>query len=89
MNINKNIICLDSGRLDPDLARDVLIIGSPSSLMAYDIYQNADLFHTEVKEGVTSLTLGTLSIASREVPLALVGGNCSVKGFNKTGDEEF
>ncbi|CAG9330233.1 BBS2 [Blepharisma stoltei] len=89
LNINKNIICLDGGRLDPSLNRDVLVIGSPSSLMAYDIDSNSDLFHTETKEGVTSLTLGSLSISGRDTPLALVGGNCSVKGFNKLGEEEF
>ena len=35
-------------RLDPSLDRDVLLVGSQTNLLAYDIEQNTDLFYKEV-----------------------------------------
>lgn len=39
----------------------------------------------DVADGVSSLLLGR--IASIQQPLALVGGNCSIQGFDATGAE--
>jgi Bardet-Biedl syndrome 2 protein len=66
---------------------DMLFIGSPSSLSAYDVERNADLFFKDVQDGVNTLCVG--KIANISSPLVLVGGNCSILGFNHSGTESF
>jgi Bardet-Biedl syndrome 2 protein len=89
LNINKTLVCLGSGALDPGLGRDILVVGSPSSLIAYDIYSNSDLFNTDVKDGVYCMKIGKVDVGSISTDVALVGGNCSILGFNKAGDDVF
>ena len=52
LNINKTITCLTSGRLDPDIENELLIVGSPNALRVYNVDTNSDLFYTEVADGV-------------------------------------
>ena len=49
LNINQSVTALCAGKLDPSLDRDVLCIGSPTNLLAYDVHDNKDLFYKEVK----------------------------------------
>jgi len=44
-------------------ARDLLLVGSGSSLLAYDPHQNADAFNKEVSEGVSALLVANLDAA--------------------------
>ena len=87
LNINKEINCIASGTLDPVLRRDVLLIGTPNNLLAYDVEENRDLFYREVPDGVTSCLIGKLGDLSSN--LALIGGNCSVQGFDANGSEAY
>ena len=87
LNINKEINCIASGTLDPVLRRDVLLIGTPNNLLAYDVEENRDLFYREVPDGVTSCLIGKLGDLSSN--LALIGGNCSVQGFDAKGSEAY
>ena len=48
LNINQSISCLTCGRLDPSEPNEMLLIGTPTNLMAYDVHRNADLFYKEV-----------------------------------------
>jgi Bardet-Biedl syndrome 2 protein len=80
---------MSSGVLDTDLGRDILLVGSPSSLMAYDIFSNVDVFNCDVRDGVYSMTLGKVDINSLPTNVALVGGNCSILGYNKSGEDVF
>lgn len=43
------------------------------------------MFYQDVADGVSALLLGCLP--SSQQPLALVGGNCSIQGFDATGVE--
>lgn len=47
LNINKQITALAAGCLGPRhaLARDVLLVGTPVSLHAYDVHDNKDVFY--------------------------------------------
>jgi len=87
LSINREVTALSSGRLNQALGRDVLLVGTPSNLQAYDVDQNRDLFFTEVSEGVSSLAVGRLG--GVRAPVALVGGNCSVQGFDAEGNEQY
>ena len=77
-----------------DQGRDVLLVGSPTNLLAYgDLYpdaeRNSDLFDVEVRDGVFCMALGNMKINEVPTSIALVGGNCSVVGLNKKGEDVF
>jgi len=73
--------------LSPNLGHDVLMIGTQTSLMVYDVEENADLFFKEVHDGVNVIAFG--NIVNVEVPVCLVGGNCSIQAFDHEGTELF
>jgi len=64
-----------------------LLIGSHTSLLAYDIERNADLFYVDVQEGITAMAIGMIGYL--EKPLVFVGGSCSVLGFDYKGNESY
>uniref|UniRef100_A0A7S2S5V3 Bardet-Biedl syndrome 2 protein homolog n=1 Tax=Rhizochromulina marina TaxID=1034831 RepID=A0A7S2S5V3_9STRA len=87
LNINREITALAAGCLDPESERDCLLVGTASNLLAYDVRDNADLFFTEVPDGVSTIHIGSLPGNSK--PLALIGGNCSILGYDARGAEAF
>ncbi len=90
LNIHQRVTALEAGRLDPKSNRDTLLIGTPTNLLAYDVERNADVFHKDVPDGVNALVVGQLGIANEETkPLAIVGGNCSIQGFDYEGNDPF
>ncbi len=40
---------LAAGKLDPELDQDVLVVGSQTNVLAYDVEQNSELFYKEVR----------------------------------------
>ncbi|XP_061450545.1 Bardet-Biedl syndrome 2 protein isoform X2 [Rhineura floridana] len=87
LNINEAVSCLTAGVLNPNLGCDSLLIGTRTSLLAYDVHNNADLFYAGVPDGANTIVLGTLGDISS--PLAIIGGNCSLQGFNHEGKDLF
>ncbi|CAM9827453.1 unnamed protein product, partial [Ectocarpus sp. 12 AP-2014] len=78
---------LAAGRLEESAGRDMLLVGSQTNLLAHDVENNADIYYKDVADGVSAVLLGCLPPSQQ--PLALVGGNCSVQGFDATGTERF
>lgn len=87
LNINKQITALAAGPLLPNLDRDLLLVGTPNFLQCYDIQLNKDVFFRDVLDGVNCITVG--SCGSSSSALVIVGGNCSVQGYNAAGQEVF
>ncbi|XP_003228629.2 Bardet-Biedl syndrome 2 protein [Anolis carolinensis] len=87
LNINEAVSCLTAGVLNPDLGCDSLLVGTRTSLLAYDVHNNADLFYAGVPDGANTIVLGTLG--DMPSPLAIIGGNCSLQGFNHEGKDLF
>nr|BCL66158.1 Bardet-Biedl syndrome 2 protein [Volvox reticuliferus] len=85
LNINKQISAVVAGRLQG--SKDVLLVGTPSNLQCYDVDLNRDLFYKDVQDGVNVCIVGQFGTV--DTPLALVGGNCSIQGFNVDGSEKF
>jgi len=85
LNINRKITSVVCGALNPSLGRDVLMVGTQTSLMVYDVEENADLFFKEVHDGVNVIAFGQLPAI--EQPVCVVGGNCSVQAFDHEGNE--
>lgn len=65
LDIQQTINSLTTGRLRPDNAplpkaktgansgaNDILVIGTPTSVMCYDVINNSDLFYKEVTETI-------------------------------------
>lgn len=77
LNINKQITAVLAGNIDPKNVKDVLFVGTPSTLQCYDVDQNKDLFFKDITDGVNVVVVGQL--ASFKKPLAIVGGNCSIQ----------
>ena len=48
LNINQSVSALCAGKLNPDVNNDVLVIGTPTNLIAYDVQNNSDLFYKDV-----------------------------------------
>jgi Bardet-Biedl syndrome 2 protein len=94
LSVNRSISCLTSGRLNSSSSCDNLFIGSPSNLLCYSVENNSDIFFKDCSDGVNAVVLGPTSsqIANSSSVfnnLVLIGGNCSIQGFNDTGNETF
>ncbi|XP_028665213.1 Bardet-Biedl syndrome 2 protein homolog [Erpetoichthys calabaricus] len=87
LNINQAVSCLTAGVLNPQHNYDSLIVGTQTNLLAYDVHNNADIFYREVSDGANAVVLGKLGDIS--TPLAIIGGNCALQGFNYEGNDIF
>ena len=87
LNINKEIVALETGQIDQVNPEEVLFVGSRTYLVAYDVNNNADLFDYEVADGLNCLKFGQLE--GVEDKLIIAGGNCSVTGLDKVAEEQF
>ncbi|CAM9311746.1 unnamed protein product [Scytosiphon promiscuus] len=87
LNMNREVTALAAGRLEESSERDTLLVGSQTNLLAYDVENNSDIYFKDVADGVSALLLGCLP--SFKQPFVLVGGNCSIQGFDATGTERF
>ena len=80
LNVNKDVVCLTGGKLSPDLDRELLMIGSKTNLLVYDINENSDVFDKEVQDGVNCMLFA--EDFNPAFPLVLTGGNLSLTGFD-------
>jgi Ciliary BBSome complex subunit 2, N-terminal len=58
LNINQTITSIQTGKVDPKCDRDFLVVGSPRSLLVYDVEKNMDLFYKEVHTNFISQIYG-------------------------------
>ncbi|XP_018496842.1 Bardet-Biedl syndrome 2 protein homolog [Galendromus occidentalis] len=87
LNINQKVSSLATGTLRPGSSEEVLVVGTPNSVLAYDVENNSDLFYKEIADGANCLCVGHLGTITS--PLVLVGGNCSIQGFDYEGNDVF
>lgn len=62
-------------------------VGRTKQLMSADVENNRDVFDKEVSDGVNCIFFGR--VRGILEPLVLVGGDCSITGFNLKGEEKF
>eukprot|EP01060_Flectonema_neradi_P014585 TRINITY_DN2120_c0_g2_i3.p1 TRINITY_DN2120_c0_g2~~TRINITY_DN2120_c0_g2_i3.p1 ORF type:complete len:738 (+),score=159.95 TRINITY_DN2120_c0_g2_i3:244-2214(+) len=86
LNINRQVTALKVGKYTEG-APDTLMVGTQTNLLAYNVEANSDLFYKEVQDGINTMTFG--KVGGIETPLAVVGGNCSIQGFDRDGQELF
>ena len=92
LNFNKKITAICAGTLldseDASMPQsDLLFVGTQSNVLAYDVERNADVFFRDVQDGANALLLGKTSPSSSKI--LMVGGNCSILGFDASGKEVF
>uniref|UniRef100_A0A8C9G3F0 BBSome complex member BBS2 n=1 Tax=Pavo cristatus TaxID=9049 RepID=A0A8C9G3F0_PAVCR len=87
LSINQAVTCLAAGPLRAGLQRDCLLVGTRTHLLAYDVHLNSDLFYREVSDGANAIVLGKLG--DIPAPLAIIGGNCALQGFDYEGNDLF
>lgn len=73
LNFNQEIRAIETGCLSKDDNKEILVIGSPTQLLAYHVDNNHDIFYKEIMEGILTILIGY--IGSNEKPLVIVGGN--------------
>jgi len=49
-SFGQHITALEAGQLSPELSRDLLVIGSQTNILAYDVEKNSELFYKDVSE---------------------------------------
>lgn len=86
LSINRKIISICWASWDKERS-DILLVGTETNLMAYDAYNNVDLFYNDIPDGIGVVTFGP--VLSTGPWLAVVGGTCSIQGFNEKGGEDF
>ncbi|XP_041786672.1 Bardet-Biedl syndrome 2 protein homolog [Anopheles merus] len=81
LNMNFPIRAIVAGRLKKDDERDVLVIGSPSHVLAYHVDENCNMFQRDFHEGVRSAVIG--GYANQPGNTLIVGGNGTYMGRSK------
>ncbi|CAD5110876.1 DgyrCDS241 [Dimorphilus gyrociliatus] len=89
LNINQSISAVISGSFNEEdrSSGDTLFIGTPTNFLAYNVHSNTDLFYKETADGSNALVIGKLG--GLEKTMVIAGGNCSLQGFDKDGEEGF
>ncbi|KAK6191700.1 hypothetical protein SNE40_003318 [Patella caerulea] len=87
LNINQQVAAVSAGNLVSESQKDVLVVGTQTNILAYDVDNNSDLFYKDTPDGSNAVVIGRLG--SIETPLAIVGGNCSIQGFDQDGNDAF
>ncbi|XP_023939946.2 Bardet-Biedl syndrome 2 protein homolog [Bicyclus anynana] len=87
LNLSQAVIALAAGAIKPDIARDMLLIGSPNQILAYDVHDNSDIFFKEASDGVNVIVVGHFGKYNEK--LVIIGGNSSVMALNWQGVEQF
>jgi len=86
LTINKKMNALCAGPLNKQ-GYDILMIGTTSALLAYDVENNQDLFYRDVPDGVNVCSYGPVNPMGTYQ--CVIGGNCSIQAFDQEGTEQF
>ena len=76
-----------AGQLDTSNNKDVLLVGTSSSIQAYDVFANQDLFFKDIQDGANVLSVGQLGWTS--TPTVLVGATGCALAVDAKGNEQY
>lgn len=86
LNINAVVTSLATGMLDTSNQNEALLVGTKTSILAYDVNDNSDLYYKEIADGANAITVGNLG-CNITGPVTIVGGNCSIMALDSIGEE--
>ncbi|KAB0804754.1 hypothetical protein PPYR_01724 [Photinus pyralis] len=87
LSVNQALSALVAGKFLPNEDKDVLIIGTPTHVLAYHVHDNRDVFYKECTDGVKAMAIG--HFGDSKSAIVFIGGNSSVHGLNHEGEEVF
>ncbi|XP_037037764.1 Bardet-Biedl syndrome 2 protein homolog [Bradysia coprophila] len=87
LNFNQEITAIETGCLKENDSKEILVIGSPTHVLAYNVDDNIDLFYNDVKEGINTILIGMFN--KFELPLVVLGCNDNIRCYDYTGKEVF
>ncbi|ORC91021.1 uncharacterized protein TM35_000074450 [Trypanosoma theileri] len=96
LNFGRPPTALAVGRVRDTAGRtnvDALYVGAATSLLAYDVERNTEYFFKDVEDGVQAVVCGVMNTTKGSndgglpASLAVVGGNCTINGFDESGEE--
>ncbi|THD22172.1 Bardet-Biedl syndrome 2 protein [Fasciola hepatica] len=79
---------LVTGRLLTPADRDIIILGAPTEMIAYDAYDNVDLYYKEMPDGVNTMLISD-KLNTKNQAIVLIGGRCSLIALDENGTEVF
>ncbi|PAV61026.1 hypothetical protein WR25_04386 isoform C [Diploscapter pachys] len=85
LHIPDKIRCIDAAPLGTKY--DLIIIGTESQVIVFDVYQNTTVFQRDIPDGVNCFAIGIL--ADFKTSLVICGGNCAIWGFDPTGKDVY
>lgn len=62
LNINQTVSSLTTGQLQPNSDHDVLVVGTHTNLLAYDVENNSDLFYKDVCQCIIEIIMNIIKI---------------------------
>ncbi|VDP87278.1 unnamed protein product [Echinostoma caproni] len=77
-----------AGRLSNPAERDILLLGSQTGVIAYDAYDHFILLLFQMPDGVNAMLISD-QLGTRDHPIVVIGGRCSIVALNETGAEVF
>lgn len=87
LGINQKVSAIAAGSLDGLGVNDLLMVGTQTNVLAYDVQNNTDIFYKDAPDGVNAIVMGQLG--STESPMAIIGGNCALQGYDIEGNDLF
>jgi Bardet-Biedl syndrome 2 protein len=91
LNINRKVSSLAAGKFKESEKADTLVIGTQTSLLAYNVEKNSDIFYKDVPDGVNTMLFAPVfsktTSGTSPSQMIVVGGNCSIQGFDREGNE--
>eukprot|EP01111_Echinosteliopsis_oligospora_P019714 TRINITY_DN9667_c0_g1_i1.p1 TRINITY_DN9667_c0_g1~~TRINITY_DN9667_c0_g1_i1.p1 ORF type:complete len:335 (+),score=75.94 TRINITY_DN9667_c0_g1_i1:107-1111(+) len=85
LNIQQKIVSISCGKGEGDDHSDILYVGTPSNLLAYNVDQNSEKYYKDITDGLTAMITGSFSNHGGDI--TIVGGNCSIQAFSPSGEE--
>ncbi|KAL0242605.1 hypothetical protein GEMRC1_005168 [Eukaryota sp. GEM-RC1] len=86
LSFKNEVTAFDVGRL-PGRQTDVIFVGSPTGISAFDPETNSYIFSKEIPQGVSSIVAGSPSLFPDTA--IITGGSCCLQGFSADGEETF
>ena len=59
---------------------DIILVGTSTNLLAYNVVNNSDIFYKDVPDGVFKIEFGPLK-QNMDQEVCVVGGTCSIQAF--------
>jgi Bardet-Biedl syndrome 2 protein len=85
LSLNYTITSIATGQLSQSSDKEYLAIGTETSVLAYQVDDNLEVFFKEINERVCCMIIGTTDLLHS--PMLFCGTRTSVRGINEKGEE--